>query len=75
MHCCYEDIAALGRSDATSTTVCMASQGCTFVVFVTCTKSCPLPGSNAKLLLRLAGLAETPVALGAQPDLNDGEAG
>ncbi|OLP77299.1 putative uridine nucleosidase 2 [Symbiodinium microadriaticum] len=34
-----------------------------------------LEGSNAKLLLRLAGLAETPVALGAQPDLNDGEAG
>mmetsp|Transcript_23533 Transcript_23533/g.49239 ORF Transcript_23533/g.49239 Transcript_23533/m.49239 type:complete len:384 (+) Transcript_23533:20-1171(+) len=33
-------------------------------------------GSNAKLLLRLAGLAETPVALGAQPDLHDhGEAG
>ncbi|CAE7473820.1 URH2 [Symbiodinium necroappetens] len=34
-----------------------------------------LEGSNAKMLLRLVGLAETPVALGAQPDLHDGEAG
>ncbi|CAE7353717.1 URH2 [Symbiodinium sp. KB8] len=32
-------------------------------------------GSNAKMLLRLVGLTETPVALGAQPDLHDGEAG
>ncbi|OLP78112.1 Inosine-uridine preferring nucleoside hydrolase [Symbiodinium microadriaticum] len=34
-----------------------------------------LEGSNAKMLLRLVGLTETPVALGAQPDLHDGEAG
>ena len=53
----------------------MVSHGRTFVVFQTCTKACLLPGSNAKMLLRLVGLAETPVALGAQPDLHDGEAG